>query len=76
MATVTKKIRLECLDCEYAIELSFEPVVGQLITCPTCDAEFEVIAVNPVELDWADFGPEDDDEDWEWEDDDEDEDDD
>ena len=76
MSTVAKKITTECLDCEQKIQLSFEPVLGQIIACPHCEAEFEVIAVNPVELDWAffDLRDEDEDEDLEWEDDDDDED--
>ena len=75
MSTVTKRIAVECLDCEQKIQLSFEPVLGQIITCPHCEAEFEVIALNPVELDWAffDLGDEDEDDDLEWDDDDEEE---
>lgn len=69
MSTVAKKVNVQCLDCESTIKLSFEPVVGQIITCPNCDAEFEVIAINPVELDWAFFDLEDEDEDWDDDDD-------
>lgn len=65
MTTVTKS-QVKCLDCEGSIKLSFAPVVGQIIACPICEAEFEVIAVNPVELDWAFFEPEGED----WDDDD------
>ena len=76
MSTVTKRIAVECLDCEQKIQMSFEPVMGQIITCPHCEAEFEVIALNPVELDWAffDLGDEDENDDVEWDDDDDDED--
>jgi lysine biosynthesis protein LysW len=27
--------------------------IGQAMTCPYCDAELEVIDLDPVELDWA-----------------------
>jgi hypothetical protein len=39
--------------------------LGQKLTCPHCDAELEVISLNPLELDWA--------YDWSWDEDDEDE---
>jgi hypothetical protein len=35
------------------------PDTGDIVTCPTCDSRFEVVGVNPLELDW----PWDDDED-------------
>jgi hypothetical protein len=74
MVSVSKKITVSCLDCEGQIELTFQPVEGQIITCPSCEAELEVISVQPLELD---FYYEDwEDEDWEDEDWDEDEDDD
>ena len=72
MSTMTKKITVECMDCEQQIKLSFEPVLGQIITCPHCEAEFEVIALNPVELDWAFFDLEDEDDDLDWDEDDDD----
>jgi lysine biosynthesis protein LysW len=61
--TAVTKVEVKCLDCGRMIKLSFEPVVGRIITCPNCEAEFEVIAVSPVELDWAFFDPEDKDDD-------------
>jgi alpha-aminoadipate carrier protein LysW len=69
MATVSKRTTVRCIDCEQPINLPFQPVVGQIITCPNCDAELEVINVNPLELDWAFFDLEEGDEDWEWEED-------
>jgi alpha-aminoadipate carrier protein LysW len=80
MVSVSKKITVSCLDCERSFELSFQPVEGQIITCPNCDAELEVISVQPLELDfyYEDWGEDDEDwdgdEDWDededWEDDD------
>ena len=53
-----------CPDCDEKISLNSKPVVvGQKLTCPHCDADLEVISVDPLELDWA--------YDWEWEDEDE-----
>lgn len=51
-----------CPDCEERIIFKIEPMVGQTLTCPHCDAELEVISTDPLELDWAyDWS----DEDWE-----------
>ena len=55
-----------CPDCDEKIVLN-PARVGQKLSCPHCDADLEVISVEPLELDWA--------YDWSWEED-EDEDDD
>lgn len=56
-----------CLDCDKPIDLS-KPVEGQLVRCENCGAEWEVISVDPLELDWAYLEPaedeEDEDRDW------------
>jgi alpha-aminoadipate carrier protein LysW len=57
-----------CPDCDEKITLNPNPVVGQKLTCPHCDADLEVIGVDPLELDWA--------YDWEWDDEDDEDDDD
>jgi len=65
MSTGTIKISVFCIDCDQPIKLDARPKVGQLITCAHCGAELEVIDVDPIELDWAYFEPEEEDEDWE-----------
>ncbi|MDY7041129.1 MAG: lysine biosynthesis protein LysW [Chloroflexota bacterium] len=53
-----------CPDCGHKISLarSWE---GQLMMCPNCDAELEVISLDPPELDWAYVEEEEEDEeDW------------
>jgi lysine biosynthesis protein LysW len=47
-----------CPDCDQEIVLN-RVIVGQMVTCPHCDAALEVISVDPLELDWA--------YDWSWE---------
>ena len=65
MVSVGKKVSVSCLDCDNRIQLDFQPVIGQIITCPSCDAELEVTSVNPIELDfYFESWDEDDDEDW------------
>ena len=55
-----------CPDCDGRIVLNPHANLGQKLTCPHCDAELEVISLNPLELDWA--------YDWSWDEDEEDED--
>ena len=52
MPPVKKHIVAACLDCENPIEFSFRPVEGQVIHCPHCRAELEVISDSPLELDF------------------------
>ncbi|MGD8624814.1 MAG: lysine biosynthesis protein LysW [Anaerolineae bacterium] len=59
---------LYCPDCDGKIVLNPHAKLGQKLACPHCEAELEVIGVDPVELDWA--------YDWSWDEDDDDYDDD
>ena len=61
--------RAYCPDCDGKITFDSNPKVGTKLVCPHCDAELEVIDVNPVELDWV---YEESDEDWDDEDEDDD----
>ena len=61
-----------CPECEAEIDDDFEDV-GDIITCPECGVDLEVISTDPVEFDLA---PLDDDDDDDWDDDDDDWDDD
>jgi lysine biosynthesis protein LysW len=49
-----------CPDCDGRIQFKPNYRVGQIITCPECENELEVISTDPPELDWA--------YDWSWED--------
>lgn len=65
-----------CLDCDRKIILHTDVRVGDQVTCSSCDAEFQIISLSPVEIDWLFDGYEDDDDDYEdWDDEYEDEDD-
>jgi lysine biosynthesis protein LysW len=48
-----------CPDCDEKIVLQSPSRLGQKLTCPHCDADLEVISVDPLELDWV--------YDWAWE---------
>jgi lysine biosynthesis protein LysW len=52
MTTVRKMVNVSCLDCERSFYLDYRPIEGQIINCPHCAAELEVISVNPLELDF------------------------
>lgn len=70
-----------CPECEAVIDEEFEDI-GEIITCPECGVELEVISVDPVEFDLAvddddeddEFGFDEGDDEDEWEDEDDDDD--
>jgi alpha-aminoadipate carrier protein LysW len=41
-----------CPECEAAIDEEFEEI-GEVISCPECGVELEVISIDPVEFDLA-----------------------
>ena len=41
-----------CPECETVIDEEFEDI-GEIISCPECGVELEVISVDPVEYDLA-----------------------
>jgi alpha-aminoadipate/glutamate carrier protein LysW len=50
-----------CPECEAVIDEEFEDV-GEIISCPECGVELEVISIDPIEFDLAPIDDEDDDE--------------
>jgi lysine biosynthesis protein LysW len=42
-----------CPDCGGKIMLGPKPRKGQWIACPHCNADLEIVSLNPLELDWA-----------------------
>ena len=56
MTTVT------CLECDEEIELDEEAQAGDIILCGVCDAQMELVSVNPIRVvyffgdDWDDNG--------------------
>jgi alpha-aminoadipate/glutamate carrier protein LysW len=51
-----------CPECEAVIEDEEFEDVGEVISCPECGVELEVISIDPVEFDLAPIDDEDDDE--------------
>ena len=51
------KIEVDCLACGDDVYVGRDPKIGSYIYCNNCDAEFQIIDLDPVLIDW----PEDDD---------------
>ena len=56
-----------CPECEAAIDEEFEDV-GEVISCPECGVELEVISIDPVEFDLAPIDDEEDDDEFRFDD--------
>ena len=47
-------LRAHCHECEAAVDIEADEVTeGQLISCPECGADLEVVNTNPIEFDLA-----------------------
>jgi alpha-aminoadipate carrier protein LysW len=48
-----KVVKTVCPDCGEDITLRGNIRLGQEVVCRHCDAELEVVEIDPLELDWA-----------------------
>lgn len=46
----TKKDEAKCLECQAQITAEPDVQVGEVITCPECSSDLEVIKTKPVKL--------------------------
>lgn len=55
-----------CPECDAQINVGRNPTEGQVVVCPRCRTELEIISLDPVELDWVldDSDDNEDDDDW------------
>lgn len=44
---------LVCIECEGAVMLDESPMLGEILECPECGVELEVISLNPLQIDLA-----------------------
>ncbi len=44
-----------CPSCGEDLKLHGNIKLEQIIVCPYCEAELEVVDLDPIELDWADY---------------------
>ncbi len=54
-----------CPGCNEELRVPGTPTLGQRVYCDICEDELEVVAVDPIEVDWIYATDEEDDEDWE-----------
>jgi hypothetical protein len=52
--THAKKQIVECLACVEDIYVGRDPKIGGYIYCKSCDAEFMIIDIDPILIDWPD----------------------
>jgi alpha-aminoadipate carrier protein LysW len=45
-------LEADCPECEGRLVLH-EPIQGEIVPCPTCGADLEVMALDPLRLDLA-----------------------
>lgn len=58
----TNTLTAYCRACHSRIRFNERPELYDIVVCPECDEEFEVIRLSPIQLDWpSDF---DDDDEW------------
>ncbi len=44
----------QCIECAYDLTPNLnDPLMGEILDCPDCAAELEVVNLDPVELDLA-----------------------
>lgn len=61
-----------CLDCDRKIELNLNHKPGDKVICSSCGSEFEIVSMDPPEIEWLydEYDDEEWDDDDDWEDDD------
>lgn len=42
-----------CLECGATVPLGESPVVGEVVPCPECGVELEVVSVKPLKVELA-----------------------
>jgi alpha-aminoadipate carrier protein LysW len=48
-----RRIMMECLQCGAELDLAPDVEVGEIVICPDCGAEWEVMSVDPITLEAA-----------------------
>jgi alpha-aminoadipate carrier protein LysW len=44
---------MECIECGAGLDLAADVELGEIVVCPDCGAELEVIGLDPISLDLA-----------------------
>ena len=56
-------VMAQCPSCGAQVSIYTKPKMGQKVKCTTCESDLEVVWLEPVELDWALEGFDDEDDD-------------
>lgn len=48
-----------CPECDVTVNLSADALVGEIIVCPECGVDLEIVNLQPVQLDLAPMEQED-----------------
>lgn len=48
----SRKVTVECLACNDEIFVGKDPEINSYIYCNNCDAEFQIIDLEPILIDW------------------------
>ena len=46
---------VECLACNDDVYVGRNPKIGSYVTCNGCDAEFQIVDLDPVMIEWPDY---------------------
>ena len=46
-------VKAECPSCGSEVSIFTKPKVGQRVKCNSCETDLEIVWLEPVELDWA-----------------------
>jgi hypothetical protein len=60
-----KVARVFCPQCSHRVKLRFQPTEGRLERCQHCKVALEIVSLEPLELDWADFELAEEEKEWE-----------
>jgi alpha-aminoadipate carrier protein LysW len=55
---MSKTFSVQCVECDAAVELT-DPVVGEIVVCPDCGVDLEVMTLDPISVDVAPMEQED-----------------
>jgi alpha-aminoadipate carrier protein LysW len=48
-----EKTKMECLQCAAALDLAPDVEVGEIVICPDCGVEWEVMSIDPLTIELA-----------------------
>ena len=44
---------MECLQCAAELDLAFDVEMGEIVICPDCGVEWEIMSVDPLTIELA-----------------------